>query len=281
MRVLPLSFLLTLLDTTKASKGSSVDLALETVLEFNDAVDSGVLDKIKGIINDIRNTFKENPEDNVPDEKKKPYNFIDFLKDAIIATNSYKDDELVELLDIIHSEINEMDLKDVDYIRDYLKNNIANMKRDSRKARNNLDNLLSNLRNTNGDVNSSSEKESDEKDRTNEIIDGVKSDTRYKRTTQRNKSARFRSKAKTIGKVKDDISETDYDSTAEKSSQSASGSDNSEQFVQNIENAEKKKLIEKKMKEDLDSLFSTTTTSTTTEAYADIFKGMEDEFDLS
>ncbi|XP_046975962.1 uncharacterized protein LOC124542075 [Vanessa cardui] len=153
MRVLLISLFLTLLDTTQATKGSSVDLALETVLEFNEAVDAGVIDKIKGIVDDIRNNFKENPQDGVPDEKKEPYNFTDFLRDAIIATNSYNDDELVQILDIIHSEIDEMDLKDVDYIRGYIKNNIADMKRDSRKARKNLDNLLNNLRNTNGNRN--------------------------------------------------------------------------------------------------------------------------------
>lgn len=136
-------------DTALITKGSRVDVALETVLEFDPSVGQRLINELGNAVKEVVGTTNQKSErKNIP-RKVEEYEFSEFLKDALDLTNSLSDEKLLELIGIVNDEYNLLDSRKKSKDRRYLNKKIGARKGNENKIRRNLDILLENLRNDN------------------------------------------------------------------------------------------------------------------------------------
>lgn len=136
-------------DTAVITKGSRVDVALETVLEFDPSIGQRLINELQNAVKEVVGTTNQRSErKNIP-RKVEEYDFSEFLKEALDLANSLSDEKLLELIGIVNDEYNLLDSRKKNTDRRYLNKKIGATKGNENKIRRNLDNLLENLRNDN------------------------------------------------------------------------------------------------------------------------------------
>ncbi|CAH2083276.1 unnamed protein product [Euphydryas editha] len=137
-------------DPTNSTKGSSVDVALETVLEFDETFGQVFINKLRNIFNEVVDNINQRSKKKIVPEELEEYEFSEFLKDVIDVTNSLDDEKLIKLIDIVDDEINLQDSRERNIdLRRYLNKKIGTVKGNDNKIRKNLDNLFENMKNKN------------------------------------------------------------------------------------------------------------------------------------
>lgn len=136
-------------DTAVSTKGSRVDVALETVLEFDPSVGQRLVNELQNAVKEVVGiTNQKSERKNIP-RKVEEYEFSEFLKDALDLKNSLSDEKLMELIGIVNDEYNLLDSRKKSTDRRYFNKKIGSRKGNENQIRRNLDNLLENLRNDN------------------------------------------------------------------------------------------------------------------------------------
>lgn len=87
--------------STKAVKPRSINVALETVFEFDKPSDADFIDQVQRILNKVKNVLKDNPKR----YRTERYKFTNFLEDAIDVLQSFNDEDLREIVLVINNEI--------------------------------------------------------------------------------------------------------------------------------------------------------------------------------
>lgn len=87
--------------STKATKPRSINVALDTVFEFDKPSDVDFIDQLQGILNKVKNVLKDNPKRH----RTERYKVTNFLEDAIYMLQSFNDEDLREIFLVVNKEI--------------------------------------------------------------------------------------------------------------------------------------------------------------------------------
>ncbi|CAG4974680.1 unnamed protein product [Colias eurytheme] len=139
-------------DPLECSKPRSVNLALETVLEFDKDADLALLDTVQGFLTKVKSTIEETRL-NADTRRTNSVSFTDILEQLIFILQSYNDIDFTTLLESIFEEINNIDLSNCDNddeetnFLSFLHDRLADFKKTPvNDVRRNLDDVLRKMR---------------------------------------------------------------------------------------------------------------------------------------
>ncbi|XP_047522993.1 uncharacterized protein LOC125061563 [Pieris napi] len=150
-----LYFLFLFLGHNECAKPRSVNLALETVFEFNNETDVGFVETVKGFLANIKDTIDNSYQSNdYQTRRMDSLTFTEFIENSINVLKSYNDLDLAYFIELLDTEINEHDYRncEVKITNEFsLRSFFADKLSDARnlpvtEIRRSLDNILRELR---------------------------------------------------------------------------------------------------------------------------------------
>ncbi|OWR53770.1 hypothetical protein KGM_203359 [Danaus plexippus plexippus] len=138
------------IESSIASKHRSVNLALETVVEFDKLDDVKVVNRVQDFLTRVQSLLNKNHRSDLSTRRKNLYQFSDFLEDVIIEVQSLDDDDLLEIFNIVKKNVEKRKKNDIldDNGRRYLSGKLSVLRqRPTVEIRSDLDELLRELRN--------------------------------------------------------------------------------------------------------------------------------------